>query len=44
MTQRFNDLTLFSNTWMALFQDDEESAIAFKSGNCLAVIMPINAE
>jgi len=38
----FDDLALFSNTWTALIQDGEESAIAFKSEKCLAVIMPIN--
>jgi hypothetical protein len=38
------DLKLFSNTWTVLIQEDEDGQHFFKSGNCLAVIMPLNVE
>lgn len=40
----FNALSIFSDRWQALIQDNEESAIFFKSENCLAVIMPLNID
>ncbi len=38
----FNALSIFSDCWTALIQNDESEAIYFKNQNCLAVIMPLN--
>jgi hypothetical protein len=38
----FNSLSIFSDFWTALIQNEETEAVYFKSENCLAVIMPLN--
>jgi len=38
------DLKAASNTWTALIQEDENGQQFFKSGNFLAVIMPLNVD